>query len=97
MQSETRINPLPKQQPIPIWFGGQADAVLKRATFGNGWIPLGNPGSNSAKALDKINGFLMDAGRDPKQFGIEAWIRFGDGNRTFLSTSEMARTKVQTT
>ena len=75
------INPLPKQQPIPIWFGGQADAVLKRAaTFGSGWIPLGNPGSNSAKALDKINGFLMDAGRDPKKFGIEAWIRFGDGN-----------------
>ena len=65
------INPLPKQQPIPIWFGGQADAVLKRAaTFGNGWIPLGNPGSNSAKALDKINGFLADAGRDPKHLSL---------------------------
>ena len=27
---EAGINPLPIQQPIPIWFGGHAEAVLKR-------------------------------------------------------------------
>ena len=84
------INPLPKQKPIPIWFGGQADAALKRAaTYGSGWIPLGKPGTNSAKALDKLYKFLLEEGRDPKTFGIEAWIRFGDGNReSWVSTAK---------
>ncbi|MEZ4714684.1 MAG: TIGR03619 family F420-dependent LLM class oxidoreductase [Caldilineaceae bacterium] len=34
------INPLPVQRPIPIWFGGHADAVLRRvAATGDGWLP----------------------------------------------------------
>ena len=34
------INPLPIQQPIPVWFGGHAEAVLQRtARLGDGWMP----------------------------------------------------------
>ena len=33
------IKPLPPQQPIPIWIGGTADVVLKRAArLSDGWV-----------------------------------------------------------
>lgn len=33
------INPLPRQQPIPLWIGGTADVVLQRAArIGDGWV-----------------------------------------------------------
>ena len=33
--------------------------------------------------------FFSDEGRDPKTFGIEAWIRFGDGNpEVWMSTAK---------
>jgi probable F420-dependent oxidoreductase len=34
------LNPLPVQRPIPLWFGGHADPVLRRiAGLGDGWLP----------------------------------------------------------
>jgi probable F420-dependent oxidoreductase len=70
------INPLPIQRPIPIWFGGGVDAVLQRAAqYGQGWIPLGNPGERTESQLERLRGYLRAADRDPSTFGIEAWIR----------------------
>src|SRR6185503_13853562 len=38
------LNPLPLQRPIPIWFGGYADAALKRtARLGDGWLVYNPP------------------------------------------------------
>ena len=75
------VNPLPIQRPIPIWFGGGSDATLKRAArMGDGWIPLGNPGSKTIKMIEKLNGFLQAENRKRESFGIEAWIRYGDGD-----------------
>ena len=74
------VNPLPIQRPIPVWFGGGVDAVLKRAAkYGQGWIPLGNPGRTSMAMLEKLKGYLADEGRDPSAFGVEAWIRHNLG------------------
>ena len=74
------VNPLPIQRPIPVWFGGGVDAVLKRAAkYGAGWIPLGNPGRTSLGMLEKLKGYLADEGRDPASFGVEAWIRHNLG------------------
>mgnify|MGYP006247433995 FL=1 len=74
------IKPMPIQQPIPIWFGGGVDAVLKRAAkHGDGWIPLGNPGRTSMAMLEKLHGYLAEEERDPAGFGIEAWIRYSLG------------------
>ncbi len=75
------IAPLPIQRPIPVWFGGGAPATLRRAArLGQGWIPLGNPGSKMAATLAELRGHVAAEGRDPAAFGIEAWIRYGDGN-----------------
>jgi probable F420-dependent oxidoreductase len=74
------VNPPPVQRPIPVWFGGGAEPVLRRAAkLGQGWIPLGNPGSKTAAMLETLRGYLKDEGREPSSFGIEAWIRYGDG------------------
>ncbi|MBT4690973.1 MAG: LLM class F420-dependent oxidoreductase [Rhodospirillaceae bacterium] len=70
------VNPPSIQRPIPVWFGGGADAVLRRAArYGQGWIPLGNPGSKTQAQLTALQGYLRDEGRDPSAFGVEAWLR----------------------
>jgi probable F420-dependent oxidoreductase len=75
------INPLPVQRPIPIWFGGSVDAVLRRAaTYGQGWIPLGQPDARTKDQLERLHGYLRSAGRDVRTFGIEAWIRSSSGS-----------------
>ena len=77
------INPLPIQQPIPIWFGGHADAVMRRvANLGDGWLPNYPSGEEARPALTKIDGYLEQAGRDRSDFGVEARIRYADGNPT---------------
>ena len=44
------INPLPVQRPIPVWFGGMDERVLKRlARVGDGWIAAGRPGRPAAR------------------------------------------------
>lgn len=70
------INPLPVQRPIPIWFGGRADVVLRRmARLGDGWMLAGRAPDDEAKgALDALRGYLRDAGRDPNDFGIDVWL-----------------------
>jgi probable F420-dependent oxidoreductase len=74
------INPLPLQRPIPIWFGGGAEPVLRRAAkYGQGWIPLGNPDERLQSQLARLHGYLHAEGRDPGKFGIEGWIRSSIG------------------
>ena len=70
------INPLPIRRPIPIWFGGAAEPVLKRAArIGDGWMPAGRPPDDRMKGyVDQLQGYLAAAGRDRKQFGIDPWI-----------------------
>ncbi len=75
------INPLPVQRPIPIWFGGHAEPVIKRmAKMGDGWMPNYRTPDRARPALEKIDQYLDQAGRDKAKFGIEARISFGDGN-----------------
>lgn len=75
------LNPLPIQQPIPIWFGGHADAVLERtARIGDGWLPQYRTAADAQPALDKLDTYLAAAGRTRADIGLEPRISYGDGN-----------------
>jgi probable F420-dependent oxidoreductase len=66
------LSPLPVQRPIPIWFGGSDDRVLRRmAQLGDGWILSTHPIDQTRLMLDKLTRFLEEAGRDKTNFGIE--------------------------
>jgi probable F420-dependent oxidoreductase len=73
---EVSIVPPPIQRPIPIWFGGSSDAVVKRAArLGDGWMPIMAPGDEAAAKLAALREHLKAFGRDPAAFGLEAWLR----------------------
>jgi len=60
------------QRPIPIWFGGQAEEVLRRASrIGDGWMPNYRTVEQARPALDQLAQFLAEAGRDKASFGLE--------------------------
>ena len=77
------ILPLPVQRPIPIWFGGVAEPVLKRAArLGDGWMPAGRlPDDDMRGHVERLRGHLSDNGRDPQSFGIDPWISILDLSR----------------
>jgi len=76
---EAGINPLPIQEPIPIWFGGHAEVVLQRAAkLGDGWMPNYRTAEEARPALTKLDGYLEQSDRKRSEFGLEARIRYGD-------------------
>lgn len=71
------INPLPVQRPIPIWFGGGADAVLKRmANIGDGWMPNAMPLEQARESVNRLKGYLNEAGRNPADFGMDVRLNY---------------------
>ncbi|HEX6304011.1 MAG TPA: LLM class F420-dependent oxidoreductase [Anaerolineales bacterium] len=75
------INPLPVQQPIPVWFGGQADPVLERtARVGDGWMPNLRSPDQAVTYVEKLRTYLAKAGRENVDFGIEARMLYGSGD-----------------
>lgn len=73
------INPLPVQRPIPLWIGGMADTVLQRAArVADGWLPNRTSSKNRREVVDKILGYLAEAGRSPDQFGIDARVSISE-------------------
>jgi probable F420-dependent oxidoreductase len=79
------INPLPLQQPIPIWFGGHADAVLKRmARHGDGWLPNYRAHADARPAIEKLRVYLEQEGRSLEDFGLEPRPRLAEGGLDLL-------------
>lgn len=73
---DVNVIPGPVQRPIPIWFGGSSDAVIKRAArIGDGWMPIMAPDSEGEKKLAMLRQHLKSFGRDPTTFGLEGWLR----------------------
>ena len=75
------INPMPVQRPIPVWFGGASDAVLKRtARMGDGWItsPQVQTYEANRAMLDRLYSFAEEVDRDPASIGIEGRIELVD-------------------
>ncbi len=73
------IVPPPVQRPIPVWFGGSSDAVIKRcARIGDGWMPIMAPDEAGEAKLAQLHSHLRDFGRDPATFGLEGWLRVNE-------------------
>lgn len=74
------INPMPVQQPIPIWFGGHAEAVMRRvAKSGAGWMPNYRSAGDAQPTLAILDRYLAEAGRSRAEIGIEPRLNYGDG------------------
>ncbi len=75
------INPLPIQKPIPIWFGGETEPVLRRTgTVGDGWFPW-YPYFNKGRIKRDwatIQAYAKKAKRDPKKIGFQGATYFKD-------------------
>jgi probable F420-dependent oxidoreductase len=79
--TDAGINPLPMQRPIPLWFGGGAESVLRRlARLGDGWFPLLPPDDSARRAIERLGHYVMEAGREPGNIGIEGFIRLAEGS-----------------
>ena len=74
------INPLPVQQPIPVWMGGgRVDVALRRiARLADGWFPQFLAGGPGESAIERFHGYVREAGRDPAKVGIEARVNIED-------------------
>ena len=82
------LNPLPVQRPIPIWFGGNAEAALRRlARLGDGWIALHPRAVDAKPALAQLERFLEEAGRTRSQVGLEARISYDTGDPKVWETT----------
>lgn len=65
------INPLPVQQPIPVWMGGDAPPVLRRVgELADGWIPPGRSMDEIGERLDTVREHAREAGRDPDDIAV---------------------------
>jgi probable F420-dependent oxidoreductase len=70
--TDAGINPLPNWRPIPIWMGGESEGVIHRAArLADGWMPHFRPGAEAQAIVDRLHGYIKEAGRDPAKFGIE--------------------------
>jgi probable F420-dependent oxidoreductase len=79
--SHAGINPLPVQRPIPIWFGGGADRVMRRiGRMADGWFPQFQPDSQGQEQLAKMREYARAAGRDPGDIGIEGRVSIASGS-----------------
>jgi len=75
------IKPLPSRS-IPVWMGGMSDAVIKRtAQIADGWFPqFADVHAPAAQeAVDKLQGYIRDAGRKPQDVGIEGRVSINAG------------------
>lgn len=79
--TDAGIKPLPVQRPIPVWFGGSDDRVLRRlAKLGDGWFPLLAPDEKCRVMIEKIRNYASRLGRNPDAIAIEGRISYGQGS-----------------
>ena len=75
------LNPLPVQQPIPVWFGGQSEPALRRmARLADGWMTNYRSAAAAKPDLDLLDRCLEEAGRARPAFGLEPRISYGAGD-----------------
>jgi probable F420-dependent oxidoreductase len=74
------IAPLPVQQPLPRWIGGNSDAAIRRtALYGTGWLGGIQAVGEIGITVAKIKAAAAEAGRtiDDDHYGAGFAFRFG--------------------
>lgn len=96
---EAGIKPLPVQRPIPIWFGGESEAAIRRiARLGDGWILGGTlrtphqrhpqvPGGYPAMVA-KLRQYLNEAGRPADAVALERRVAYSAGPAKWKSAAD---------
>jgi probable F420-dependent oxidoreductase len=76
------INPRPASGRVPVWFGGDHDATLRRtARYGDGWMPNAyRPGDDAKRAFETLRAYAEQEGRAPDGVGLECWVSMGEGS-----------------
>lgn len=82
--TDASLAPLPKQRPIPLWFGlGRnikpipPDRVLNRiGRLADGWLPLFKADAEARDAVRKVHAAAREAGRKPESIEMEMslWV-----------------------
>ena len=91
------INPLPVQRPIPIWIGGTADIVLRRAArLSDGYVAQGGDPASARATVERYWQHADEAGRR-ESLGLHArlssesvnedlWLGYVEGWRELGAT-----------
>ena len=74
------INPMPVQRPIPLWFGGSGERLMRRtARLGDGWITLYHQPDDAARRdIGLLGRYVEEEGRSREDVGIDAWVSMGE-------------------
>jgi probable F420-dependent oxidoreductase len=73
------INPMPVQQPIPVWFGANAEVAIRRAArIGDGFLPNARTIEESERQLGWLRDELDRTGRASDTFGLQPRITIGE-------------------
>jgi probable F420-dependent oxidoreductase len=82
------INPRPASGKVPLWYGGHAEATLRRVVkWGGGWMPLAyGPGEEARAAFDTLRRMAEAAGRDPATIGIDTRVSAAGDEREWRDT-----------
>src|SRR3954454_605669 len=73
------LAPRPVRGDIPLWFGGGAEAALRRAArTGDGFV-FGSASAHTHERAGRLRGLLTDNGRDPDTFPMGTMIDYSLG------------------
>ena len=75
------INPLPEARRVPVWYGGNQDATLRRiARYGDGWMPNAyRPDDQAKRVFDTLRAYGEQEKRAEGSIGLECWVSMGEG------------------
>lgn len=88
------LNPMPVQQPIPIWMGSFVGKVVEKVIrrvgrMADGWMCQMRPGEELTSVVGRLRNYATEAGRDPDMLGIEcvARVKPGDSAEQWIETA----------
>jgi probable F420-dependent oxidoreductase len=86
---DVEMFPKPRQNPLPIWVGGNSDnGMVRAATYGDGWLPAVLSAAEIRQRVGRIHAMAAAAGRDPQAIAIAPQLAV-----SIADTSDKARQK----